>query len=349
MSAGRIKRGKEPVPEGQGRDDLHKLGFLSFLRHLERHATGKPRIGKNATLREEIVTTGQDPFMAFAKNDIAEIVDRPNKPLRLRSPILGFFGPHGALPLNTTEEVYRWARNGDDAFVRFSDIFATRFQQLFFRSWSDARAVTQFDHEAGDRFRIYLGALGGVATPAFFERDALDDTTRLTLISLYSGRVKSPVRLRQMIEAYLGDRLRVEVEEHVPSWLVMEPASENRLGQRGSSLGRNMHLGNRVQSVNEKIRLNVRIDTLEAYRRLLPGGDDHARLRDIVHWYLGKTLECDVALSLPADQVPPAQIGASAELGYMACIAPNFGDQANDNYVQSATFALDQQGADLAA
>jgi len=346
VSEGRVKRVAAPADEeGRARDDLASLGFLSFLRSLERRAKGKPRIGKNATMREEIVTTGQDPFLAFPVNDMSEVVERPGKPVRLRSHILGFFGPHGALPINTTEEVYRWVRAGDDAFVRFTDIFAARFQQLFYRAWADSRAITQFDHEDGDRFTRYLGALGGVATPAFFERDSLDDVTRLTLISLYSGRVKSPVRLRQMIEAYLGDRLRVGVEEHVPSWLVMEPSSENRLGMANSALGRDMHLGNRVQSVNDKIRLHIRTETLAAYRRLLPGGEDHARLRDIVHWYLGKAFEIEIALALPAGEVPAAQIGASAELGYMACVAPAREAAANDNYIISATFLLRPEAA----
>ena len=134
-------------------------GFLAFMRVMERRGRGKPRIGKNATLREETVTVGQDPSLAFPESDISEITLDGKRP-QIRNNILGFFGPQGALPLNTTEEVKRWVDRGDRAFVSFTDLFATRFLQLFFRSWSDVRAITQFDHETGDRFRLYLAAFG---------------------------------------------------------------------------------------------------------------------------------------------------------------------------------------------
>ncbi|MGH1330362.1 MAG: type VI secretion system baseplate subunit TssG [Paracoccaceae bacterium] len=347
LSKGQISRAELAAEEAE-KNRVSKLGFLSYLRSIERRSKGKPRIGKNTTLREEAATIGQDPYLAFPTSDFSSVEEKPGKPARLRSRVLGLFGPQGALPINTTEEVYRWVRGGDEAFVRFADIFATRFQQLFFRSWSDSRAITQFDHPDSDRFQAYVGAIGGFSTPAFLKRDSIDDTTRLSLVSLYSGRIKSPVRLRQMIELYLGDALRVSVEEHVPVWMEMEASATNRLGMRGASLGRDMHLGSKVQSINEKIRLNIQTDTLASYRTMLPGGENHARLRDIVHWYLGFTTEVDIALSLPADQVAPAKLGQTAELGYMACIAPNF-EPANKNYIQSASYTLEQDRAQNAA
>jgi type VI secretion system protein ImpH len=328
---------REPLtPEAR---EIESLGFLAYLRLLERRARGKPRIGKNATMKQEIVTIGQDPYLAFPETDLSDIDrEKPDRP-NVRSRVIGLFGPYGALPLNTTEEVYRWVKKGDIAFVRFTDVFATRFQQLFFRSWSDARAITQFDHETGDHFLTYVGAVTGIGTPAFQNRDSVPDINKLAMTPLAMGRVKSPVRLQQMLRLDL--KAHVSVEEHIPTWIMFEPDGQNRVGMRGSTLGRDLFLGARVQSVSEKIRLHIRTRTLAEYRAFLPGGPSHARLRDIVKWYLGQMFEVDVALTLPASEMRPAQLGKTTELGWMANL-PAAVPPDPKSYVSGATYALSE-------
>lgn len=300
-------------------DGPETYGFLSFMRVMERKGRGKPRIGKNSTLREEIVTVGQDPSLAFPESDISDIVLEGKRP-QIRNNILGFFGPQGALPLNTTEEVRRWMDRGDRAFVGFTDVFATRFLQLFFRAWSDVRAITQFDHETGDRFRGYLAALIGMGSPAFQNRDVLPDINKIALSPLALGRVRSPKRLQQMLEMDLN--ADVHVEEHVLSWMNLEPDNHNSLGQMGSSLGRDMYLGARVPTVSDKVRINLRTRTLAEYRDFLPGGALHDRMAALVRWYLGQSVDVDVALSIPAHEMPGAVLGKTTEIGWIANLSP---------------------------
>jgi type VI secretion system protein ImpH len=295
-----------------------QFGFLALMRVMERKAHGRPRIGKNATLKEEIVTIGQDPSLSFPVSDLSDVA-LGAKPV-IRNNILGFYGPQGALPLNTTEEVRRWLDRGDRAFVAFTDVFATRFLQLFFRAWSDVRAITQFDHETKDRFRDYLGALMGMGTPACHNRDVLPDINKIYLAPLAMGRVRSPKKLEQMIEIDLGATVRID--EHQLSWMVLEPDNTNRLGQIGSTLGRDMYLGARVPTVNDKIRITLRTRSLREYRDFLPGGALHARLHALVRWYVGRSVDVDVALSIPAHEMPPAVLGKSTELGWVASLAP---------------------------
>ncbi len=295
-----------------------QYGFLALMRVMERRAKGRPRIGKNTTLKEEVVTIGQDPSLAFPESDLSHVTTG-NRP-ELRNNILGFFGPQGALPLNTTEEVKRWLDRGDRAFIAFTDVFATRFLQLFFRSWSDVRAITQFDHETGDRFRDYLGALMGMGSPAFHNRDLLPDINKIYLAPLAMGRVRSPKRLEQMIGIDLG--ADVKIDEHMLSWMVLEADNTNRLGQIGSTLGRDMYVGARVPTVNDKIRITLRTRSIREYRDFLPGGALHARLHALVRWYVGRSVDVDVALSIPADEMPAAVLGKSTELGWVASLAP---------------------------
>ena len=317
--------------------DLRAIGYLNYLRQLERKSGDQPRIGKNTTLAQEIVRIGQDPSMSFPQSDFSRMDSEKAGRPSVRNAILGFFGGHGALPLDQTEEVYRWTMMGDMAYVEFTDIFSTRFQQLYFRAWSDARAITQFDHAGDDRFGRYLGALIGIGTNAYKNRDDLDDLNKLALAPLALGRVKSPVKLQQMLEQDMG--ADVLVEEFVPTWIIFEPDNLSKLGQNGSTLGRDMVLGGRAQSVQDKIQINIATKSNAEYRSFLPGGNSHKRLQAIVKWYLGQQCEMEVVLTLPATALEQAVLGKSTQLGWMAALPAN-PPYKDDDMVPGATYAL---------
>lgn len=317
-----------------GEEDLEKYGFLALMRALEQRSSNKPRIGRNSRTSQEIVRLGQDPFLAFPDADLSSVELSGNRP-SVRPRFLGFFGPHGALPLNTTEEVLRWHQMGDAAFIEFTDIFATRFIQLFYRSWADAKAITQFDHASDDRFQKYLLSFLGLGTHAFQQQAGADDTLRLGYAGLGLGRIKSPVRLAQILQLHLATD--VEIEELIPNWMAFEPDSLSRIGMQGSTLGQDIHLGSRVLSIGEKIRINVYTTTLEKYRRFLPGGADHLRLWVAVLGYLGLQFEVEVAVWLPQSEVAAANLGTTVQVGWMACVAPPEG---GDAIVKGTTYRL---------
>ena len=317
------------------------FGFLALLRELERASPDKPRIGRNQTLKQEVVRLGQEPFQAFPASNVSQANARDDGRLRVRSHFLGYFGPQGALPLNVTEEVVQWYNRRDEAFVRLADIFTNRFQQLFFRAWSDSRGITQYDHSGGDRFQTYVGAFVGLASPALKNRGVVRDMDRLPLVGLAMARTKSPVRLRQIIEALC--HVKVTVEENIPVWLPFEPSDRTRLGMAGSSLGRDCRLGSRVQSVNEKIRVGIRTESLAEYQSFLPGGTNFARLTELLFCYLGHETEVEIAPSLPADQIKGVALGKGAALGWTGWIAPPKPEPGT--YRSDAVFASDRRTA----
>lgn len=317
-----------------------RFGFLAVCRELERTYPEKPRIGQNAIMRDEVVNIGQEPFLDFPSSNVTHFEERAGKSPRMNTRFLGFYGPQGALPINTTAEAFNWLNGRDPAFAKFTDIFSNRFLQLFYRAWADTRAITQFDHPRGDRFQSYVGALAGLGTPAFQHRDSIPDVAKLPLVALFSGRIKSAVRLRQMLELLL--KVKIEIEEHVPCWMSFEPPDLTRIGLSASSLGANMHLGARVPAVNEKIVIHVRTDNLEQYRSFLPGGAQFTRLTDIVRWYLGVSIDSDVALSLPDTELPAAQLGEETALGWTGWIKPSKPEDDQVRYVQAAQFSTDR-------
>lgn len=302
------------------RADPTQFGFLSLMRELERAAPDRPRIGKNIALADEVVRLGQEPFQAFPNCNVSQVQDASPSVLRVRSNFLGYFGPQGALPLNITAEVQQWYQARDDAFVRFADLFTNRFQQLFFRAWSDARGITQYDHPDDDRFQRYVGMPLGLVQHSMRNRGAVPDMVRLPYAGLVMSRIKSTARLRQMLQSLC--RVEITIDENVPMWLPLEPSDHSHLGQRGSTLGRDMRLGARVQSVNDKIRVGVRTATLAEYQSFLPGGVNFTRLTELIFGYVGHEVAVDISPSLPADQARGMTLGQTGSLGWTGWISP---------------------------
>lgn len=321
------------------RKDPTQFGFLSLMRDLERSQPDNPRIGKNRTLAEETVRLGQEPFQAFPACNVSQVQDATPKTLRVRSNFLGYFGPQGALPLNVTAEVQQWYQHRDDAFVRFADIFTNRFQQLFFRAWSDARGITQYDHPDDDRFQTYVGAPLGLALEPLRNRGIVPDMARLPLAGIAMARIKSPVRLRQLLEGLC--KVSITIEENVPLWLELERSDLTRVGQVGSHLGQNCRLGARVQSVNEKIRVGVRTETLAEYSSFLPGGVNFERLTELIFGYLGHETAVEISPSLPATQVRGMVLGQAGALGWTGWLAPP--PEPAGSYRADAVFAAEHR------
>ena len=318
-----------------------EFGFLALMRELERGQPQHPRIGRNQTMAQEVVRLGQEPFQAFPDRNVSQVIEGADGKLRVRSNFLGYFGPQGALPMNTTAEVQQWYMFKDEAFVRLADLFTNRFQQLFFRAWSDARGITQYDHAGDDRFQGYVGAPVGLASPSLQGRGTVPDMARLPLVGIAMARVKSPVRLRQILESLCG--VTVEIEENVPVWLGFEASDLTRLGVANSGLGRDCRLGSRVQSVNEKIRVAVKTESLPQYQSFLPGGSSFQRLTELLFSYLGHETEVEIAPSLPADQIKGVALGQSGALGWTGWIAPP--DSPPGTYRSDAVFASDRHTA----
>ena len=326
-----------PSSTDEKADLASEYGFLWLMRWLERHADGKPRIGQNQRVREDIVALGQDPYIGFAKSDLSE-VDLTKSTASVRPRFMGFFGPFGALPMASTREAEFWKRNGDSSFVRFADIFVSRFIQLFYRSWSDARPITQFDHPDGGTFPDQLRAITGDAGPAFANRGAVHDTVRLRYTPLMHGRVKSPTKLSEIVSLHFS--LQVRVEEFVVSWLEFASEDLSRVGQQSMGLGQSVRLGGRTASIGEKIKLHLECRDLEQYRSLLPGRKGHAELLDLVQSYVGLTIDVDVVLWIPREAIVPMQLGKDTELGWMSAIPGPTSDEENCQPVKACQFLL---------
>lgn len=311
-------------------------GYLATMRIVERGAKGKPRVGKSSTLSEELAIVSQDAFMDFPASNIVHFENDKDGTVHLTTRFLGFFGPQGALPLNTTEEVRRWVRNGDKAFEDFANVFATRFLQLYFRTWSDARRVTQHDVPTSDRFQSYIASFMGTAPNQGSYSNIPFDVAQLSYAGVVSSRVKSTRRLKHLLEGVLG--MPVRIQEHVPSWLEAGPEDFSKLGRQASLLGSNFSLGGRSQTISDKIQIEFETSEVEEYLSFIPSGENFAKLANLVSLALGLNIEAEVCPSLPANEIQGATLGKSAHMGWSSWLGHP--DKNSVKQTRGASFSL---------
>jgi type VI secretion system protein ImpH len=311
-----------------------RFDFFTMMRRLERSFPDRPRVGQSASLREEFVTLGQDPFLDFPASNLNRVEQTPGGRVRVFTKFLGLLGPQGALPLATTEEAYGWSLMRDDAFPRFLDLFNHRFLQLFYRAWADARPIVQHDRPDEDRFITYIGAMIGVGSPPYRNLDTVPDAAKLAFAGLMAPQAKSASRLRALI-AGLFD-VRVEVEQFVGTRLAIEASERSRLGASNSTLGADTLVGAAVYSVQDKIRIRIYTKNLADYMRFLPTGERCAPLADAVFFYLGDQLDWEAELALPAGEAAPLRLGTFGQIGWSSWLSPNW--TAKDPYRCDARF-----------
>src|SRR5882757_420908 len=299
-----------------------RFDYFSVLRHLERVHENQHRIGDSATLRDELVLLGQDPFMDFSASNLARVEQPEDKPLRIFVKYMGMLGPQGALPLATTEEAYHYILANDDAFPRFLDVFNHRFLQLFFRAWANSRPIAQHDRPKQDRFFAYIGSAIGLGSEPYRNLDSIPDASKLCFAGLLGAQAKSASRL---VGALCGlFEVRAEVDEFVGTRLMLDVQEYTILGKRHNVLGEGAMLGRGVYSVQDKIRVRIYTQTLAQYMRFLPSGDLCEPLADLVYFYNGAQLDWDTELAIPSGAVEPIRLGQFGQLGWTTWMAPDW-------------------------
>jgi type VI secretion system protein ImpH len=311
-----------------------RFDFFNMMRRLERTFVDRPRIGESASVREEYVALGQDPFMDFPASNLSRVAQTDDGRIQVLAKFLGLLGPQGALPLATTEEAHTWWLARDDAFPRFLDLFNHRFLALFYRAWADARPIVQHDRPDADRFITYIGAMIGVGSRPYRNLDCVPDSVKLSFSGLMAPQAKSASRLRALISGLFG--VKTEVEQFVGTRLMIDPGDRSHLGGKNSALGSDIVVGGAVYSIQDKVRIRIYTKSLADYIRFLPTGDRCAPLADSVFFYIGDQFEWEAELALPAGEVPPMRLGTSGQIGWTSWLSPNW--TSKDSYRCDARF-----------
>jgi len=292
----------------------HRHDFYQTLRRLECLYAEKPRWGRARRPADESVRLGQDPDLSFAPAPLASFEFRPGETPRLQVKLFGLFGPNGPLPIHLTEYAReRLKHAGDPTLSRFLDIFHHRFLALFYRAWAQAQPHVNRDRPKEDRFTVYVGALLGMASAPFRDRDRLPDLAKFFHVGTLIRQVRNVEGLTHILQHYF--RVPVRIEEFVGHWMSLSVSERTRLSE-GAALGAGAVLGSYVWDRQHKFRIHLGPLTLSQYESFLPGG---ALLRKLVDWvrlYLCFELDWDVRLLLQRNEVPSVMLGGRQRLGW---------------------------------
>lgn len=291
-----------------------QFDFFQAVRVLEATYCGHTALGETRRARNEPVRLTQIPHLAFPPAQVAALEQQGGR-LKLSTFVMGLFGPHGPLPLHITVHARdRQRLSGDPTFAHFCDVFHHRMLSLFYRTWARARPTVAADRPEQNRFRTYLGALSGLASPPFFDRQPLPDRFVLYGAGLFGMTTRPPEAVGRLLTAFF--KVPIAIEEFVGAWLAIPERQQSRLGI--GKLGEDAVLGAMSFQRHQRFRIQIGPLSLRAFRRFLPGGGARRNLMALVSMAAGTELDWDARLWLRAAEVPKLRLDGSSQLGWIS-------------------------------
>lgn len=292
----------------------YAFGFFQAVRLLEAFAPDRPRVGHDGPPADEPVRFASEPSLAFPASQILSL-DRgaDGRPARMVVRMMGLTGPQGALPRHYTELVIKRLREKRDrALLDFLDLLGHRLVSLFYRAWAKYRPWLGVEPEAGDPLSRALFSLVGLGTRGLRGRLAVADRALLFYAGLLAQRPRSAIGLA----ALLGDWFHgvpVRIEQFVPHWLHLDPASLTSLRPFGGNnrLGTDAVLGSRVLHTQSRFRVRLGPLGWAGLCAFLPTGAASREVLDLVRLWAGLEHDVEFQLVVRADAVRPAQLGST--------------------------------------
>lgn len=297
----------------------HAFDFFVAMRRLQALFAAHPRIGHATSPAHEAVRFAQSPELTFAPATLAAFTVREDGlPPVLYSRHFGVFGPNGPLPLCLTEYAYTRIRHHNDrTFAAFANLFHHRLLSFFFRAGAAVRKDVDYDRPEESAWGQHVGSLIGLGLESFRGRDSVPDDAKL----YYAGRLLQQTRNADGLEAIIQDffGIKTEVQTFRGHWMDLPPGSECRLGATPSTgrLGETAIVGSRIWHCQMSFRVRMGPMGVADFHRMLPDKKSFQRLRDWVRLYVGDHLIWDMQLVLAKAEVPAAQLGRNAHLGWL--------------------------------
>jgi type VI secretion system protein ImpH len=291
--------------------------FFEAIRQLECAHPAWPRLGESTKPSEDFVRLCHAPSLAFAPRAIDRYEPAAGgRPARMHGLFFGLFGANAPLPLHLTEYALERERNArDTTLIAFADIFHHRMTSLFYRAWANAQPTVQADRRAQDRFRLYTGALVGMATPGLEGRDALPDDYKRHFAGRMVAQVRNGEGLRSLLQQFFA--VPVRVIGFVAEWMRLPREAHLRLGRSTevACLGTTAVIGQNVWGAQQRFRLRLGPLDRRQFEHFLPGGTALAQLVAAVRSYIGEEKAWDVQLVIARDQLPSTRLGQGGRLG----------------------------------
>lgn len=319
------------LSEGNGTE----YDFFQLLRRIENLDLNLPRIGFAHHAHEESLRIAQSAALDFAPTEVEHLGNDAQNRAQVRQRFFGLFGPNGPMPLHFTQWVRDRSRHDYDSTLEaFVNLFHHRMATLFYRSWASSRGTVQRDRPTEDRFGDKLASLTGSADSRvnFTQRDQ-----RRFFCGHFGGAHRNAEGLQQVVASTTGSK--VAVKSFALRYLRLEEENHTRLarnvststndssyripagrGETRAQLGVNSVLG---RSTPDRCSgLDVGVGPLERsdFLRLIPTGEEHSVLKNVIREYVGIGFDCRVVLSLQTKEIEPICLGKTGQLGIQSWV-----------------------------
>ena len=303
------------IKKGEG----YHYDFFSLCRNIENDDLTLPRLGQGMPHHGEKVFFSQEPHFEFSASNIREIKHTKNNKVKIIQRFFGLLGPQGPMPLNITDYINNQVRHKKDTTLEdFLNIFHHRSLLLLYRAWALGRMEVNHDRPDEDTFINIFKALIGTCAEEFTDRDNLQPTAKAHFTNALTGIPKNPEKISYILEHYF--KIQVKFEELVGSWYAIPKRYQCRLGSKEATLTTHATLGIQFYDCRMKFRLHIGPLNFDKYISFMPCGNNAAKLKSWISFYIGEEFEWEAILILKAEQVPASTLGDSSRLGWNSWI-----------------------------
>jgi type VI secretion system protein ImpH len=209
-------------------------------------------------------------------------------------------GLGGPLPEPFVEMLRDDQAYGEGAMAAFINIFNNRIQGLRYliKAATDNNLTSSPASESKvGQFALSLsGHLGE-------EQRALHQQSSETLIGLAGELANTRMTLPTIIRLLRTtlDLTLIKMNCLLGRWLTVESGDHTRLGSNNHRLGSEVTLGKKIWDQQAAFELVLGPMSASRIQQLVPGGEDHPKLRHLVEWVSDMRCDCKVTLACEAN------------------------------------------------
>jgi len=224
----------------------------------------------------------------------------------VRTTFLGLYGVDARMPYHVLDDIAT-RRDGHEPLSAFLDLFNHRIVTLYYRIWRKYRYPVGFKKGATDRTSQSLLSLVGLGIGHVDQRQDLPAARFMGLLGLGGQRTRTAEGLVAVVRLLRPDAT-VTVDEFFP--VIRHLSDPIRMSKTPVPLrSGSLVLGNTVKDRNSTVRIIIAVSAGASILNLLPGGQDHTDLLQMLKVYLGYKLDAEIILRIDPASLPPFRLG----------------------------------------
>jgi type VI secretion system protein ImpH len=291
--------------------DGRRFGFFQAVQLLHRLIPDTTPVGELGPPGAEPVRFRHDPSLVFHAGDVDAVqVKQSNGAIRavMTTTFLGLTGAASPLATVFAEDVLRAEEAEETSLRGFYDLFHHRLVSLFYRTWKKYRFTAGFRTDVSDTFSRRMLSFVGIDPAGAVPRRGLGPLEVLALTPIVATRTR-PARTLQIVLERVLPNTRIAVEPFILRRVQIREDDRCLVGKQNNVLGETFVIGRTVADRSGRFRVLVGPVDYPTFESLMPGGQAHARLRDVIFQFAPAHLEPELELILSTEEAPQFQLG----------------------------------------